>query len=331
MVRRFNIEFRDQSSKALNPQRTIDQYGYPFTCNPTIGCHFACKYCFSPIFVKKQLTDRRKDFFEDVIIKKGIPVLLEKELKKYSVLPQHLKRVQINETSDYYLPRIINSLQNQDEDTMYQTLDIFHRNWNSGNKWMLHILTKSPLILHHLDKLKDMKHMVQVEMSIATLDEKIKRQIEVSSPSIQQRLDTIKLLSDEGIFVRVMAMPFIGNYDDVKKIKNITFQYGASAFKNKGLNYFDWDELKGLSYSDLIQDKITRVKGRKDEKYEDLNYKSGEYVSTDNSFTKNVLMPTGKGDWSAMTKINERLMPTDQRIINCGYSDLNLEDWGYIV
>ena len=331
MTRKFNIEFRDQSSRAMNPQRTFDQYGFPFTLNPTIGCHYACKYCFSPIFVKKQLTDRRKDFFEDVIIKKGIPDLLEKELKKYSVLPQHLKRVQINETSDYYLSRIINSLPSQDEDIMYQILDIFHHSWNNGNKWMLHILTKSPLIKYHLDKLRDMKHMVQVEMSIATLDEKIKRQIEVSSPSIQQRLDTIKLLSDEGIFVRVMAMPFIGDYDDVKKIKDITFQYGASAFKNKGLNYFDWDELKGLSYSDLIQDKITRVKGRKDEKYEDLNHKSGEYITTGNSLSKNVLMPTGKGDWSAITKINERLIATDQRIINCGYSDLNSEDWGYII
>ena len=331
MKRQLNVVHREHSSKALNPQRTIDQYGYPFTCNPSIGCHFACKYCFSPIFVKKQLTDRRKDFFEEVILKEEIPALLEKELIRYNKLPQHLKRVQINETSDYYLPRIINSLQNQDEDIMYQILDIFHRNWNNGNKWMLHILTKSPLIKYHLDKLKDMKHMVQVEMSIATLDEKIKRQIEVSSPSIQQRLDTIKLLSDEGIFVRVMAMPFIGNYDDVKKIKDITFQYGASAFKNKGLNYFDWDELKGLSYSDLIQDKITRVKGRKDEKYEDLNHKSGEYITTGNSLSKNVLMPTGKNDWSAMTKINERLIATDQRIINCGYSDLNSEDWGYII
>ena len=310
MKRQLKVVHREHSSKALNPQRTIDQYGFPFTCNPSIGCHFACKYCYSPIFVKKQLTDRRKDFFEEVILKEEIPALLEKELIRYDILPQHLKRVQINETSDYYLPRIINSLQNQDEDIMYQILDIFHRNWNNGNKWMLHILTKSPLIKYHLDKLKDMKHMVQVEMSIATLDEKIKRQIEVSSPSIQQRLDTIKLLSDEGIFVRVMAMPFIGNYDDVKKIKDITFQYGASAFKNKGLNYFDWNELKTLSYSDLIQDKITRVQGRKDVKYEDLNYKSGEYITYREFTVKNVLMPTGKGDWSAITKMNERLIAT---------------------
>ena len=149
MTRKFNLEIRESASKAFNPQRTFDQYGFPFTCNPTIGCHFGCKYCYSPIFVKKQKENKRRDFFEQVILRKKIPALLEKELGNYRILPQHLKRVQINETNDYYLPRIINSLQNSDEDIMYQILDIFHRHWKDGNKWMLHILTKSPLIKYH--------------------------------------------------------------------------------------------------------------------------------------------------------------------------------------
>ncbi|HZW40425.1 MAG TPA: radical SAM protein [Ignavibacteriaceae bacterium] len=331
MVRHYNISVRENSSIALNPQGSIDQYGFPLTLNPTIGCHFACKYCYSPVFVKKQLTDRRKDFFEEVIFKKEIPALLEKELEKYSVLPNHLKRVQINETSDYYLPRIINGIQDGTlPDIMLEVLNIFQRQWDKGNKWMLHFLTKSPLIRFHLDKLIEMKHMVQVEMSIATIVEDIRRKIEVSAPSTQQRFDTIKLLSDNGIFVRVMAMPFYGDYNDVLNIKKVTAQYGAKAFKNKGLNYFDWDELKNLSYQDLIADKVSRVQGRKDIMYEDLNYKSGEDFLVNGKPTSiNLLMPIDR-KWAAVTKMEERIKPMDQKIINCGYGDINSEDWGYI-
>ena len=119
-----------------------------------------------------------------------------------------------------------------------EILNIFHRHWDNDNRWMLHILTKSHLILNHLDKLKDMKHMVQVEISFSTPYENQLRSLELYTPSIKKRLDTIERLSNEGIFVRVMAMPFFGDRDDLLQLKLDTFNSGAKALKNKGLNYY---------------------------------------------------------------------------------------------
>ncbi|MBL0176873.1 MAG: hypothetical protein IPP94_16700 [Ignavibacteria bacterium] len=53
MKRNISIIQRSTSSKPLNSQYPIGQYDFPFTFNPTIGCTFGCKYCYSPIFVAK--------------------------------------------------------------------------------------------------------------------------------------------------------------------------------------------------------------------------------------------------------------------------------------
>ena len=110
---------------------------------------------------------------------------------------------------------------------MLEILNIFQKHWDNGNKWMLHILTKSHLILKHLDKLKEMKEMVQVEISFSTPYENQLRSLEIYTPSIKKRLDTIEKLSNEGIFVRVMAMPFYGNSNDLDNLKQMTFDYGS--------------------------------------------------------------------------------------------------------
>ncbi len=71
-------------------------------------------------------------------------------------------------------------------------------------------------------------------------------------------------------------MPFYGDANDLQILWDVTRNAGAKAFKNKGINYFDWKELMNLSYEDLIHDKITRVAGRPDEKKTDMMIKSGE-------------------------------------------------------
>lgn len=56
-----------------------------------------------------------------------------------------MKRVQINETSEYYLPQIRRELSTQNKpDLMLGILDEFDKAWQADNKWMLHILTKRP-------------------------------------------------------------------------------------------------------------------------------------------------------------------------------------------
>ena len=117
-----------------------------------------------------------------------------------------------------------------------------------GNKWMLHMLTKNHNIIGYLPILKQMKEMVQVEFSMIHHDDSISRQYEKYTSSIPRRLDAISQLSKEGIFVRVMAMPFYGDQNDLTILKNMVFNSGASSdLRIKDLNYYDWNKLNNIN------------------------------------------------------------------------------------
>jgi len=154
------VSVKTGSVNALNAQTqsSIYPYGFPFTLNPTMGCSFGCKFCYSPLTYRKNFAKSdRVHFFNESTIKLDIAKSLDKDLTRLSPLPQHLKRVQINETSDYYLTEVLKKLEKEDRDVMMDILQVFQDHWDAGNKWMLHILTKSHLIEKHLGKLKEIK------------------------------------------------------------------------------------------------------------------------------------------------------------------------------
>ncbi len=315
------------SSKALNPQKNFLQYGFPFTLNPTKGCFFGCKYCFSYLALRKTPSE----FFQNIEIKENIAQLLDKELGKLQDLPQHLKRVQINEACDPYNPIVFSRMEKTDKNVMKEILEVFERHWNHGNKWMLHILTKSHVIVKHLEILERMKHMVQIEMSFAHIDEKEIRNLEMFTPSINKRLQTIRIFSDKDIFVRVMAMPFFGDTDDLTKLKETTFASGAKAFKHKELNYFDRSEVISTSYDELLQGNLCIRSGKNDFYNEDFIIRSGEEISKGQ--TLEILLPTviSKNNWAVPSKLNERLSLQKSPIVDMGYSMLNKENWNCII
>jgi DNA repair photolyase len=221
------------ASYGLRPQSVLGQYDFLFTLNPTVGCFFGCRHCYSPRAVCK-VHDAKREFFENVHVKITKPKLVKKDLKLFSTLPQRMKRVQINETSEYYLPRVMGFLKdNGHPDVMLDILDAFRQEWQAGNRWMLHILTKSPLILRHLAELKAMKEQVQREVSFATGDDSILRKIEFFTPTVRKRMDLVERLSKEGLFVRIMAMPFYGDAATLRALQKGTFDRGAQAFKKK--------------------------------------------------------------------------------------------------
>ncbi len=344
MNRKTQVILNNTSSYGLRPQSKLGQYDFPFTLNPVIGCFMGCKYCFSPgvAYQYKTQQEGRELFFTNAIVQLDKAEHLDNELSRYSVLPQHMKRVQVNEISEYYQSQVISELKDGEKpDLMEEILSKFKRHYHNGNFWMVHILTKSHLILNHLDILKDMKEQVQVEISFATYDDKISRSLEFYTPDVSKRLEVVEKLSDAGIFVRVMAMPFYGNKKDLLKLKRKTFKRGAKAFKNKGLNYFkDWDELRqDMTFDEFLNADLSTGKGRVDEKVESLIIKSGEYALNEdgNQRYKNVLVPRmdqyfkATEQWSAVTLMEKRFERRRMKMIDCGYNLCNSIDWGYII
>ncbi|MBW1612593.1 MAG: hypothetical protein JRJ57_01190 [Deltaproteobacteria bacterium] len=255
-------------------------------------------------------------------IKTWIPEKLDRELNNYRNLPQHLKRVQVNQACEYYLPEVITRTKRElERDIMREILEVFERHWLEGNQWMVHLLTKSHLICRHIDILSRLRHMVQVELTIICLDEEYRRQLERYAPTVKKRLEVIRCLSNAGVFVRIMAMPFVGTHEEGIRLREVAFNNGARAFKHKGLNYFNVD--------DLIKGETKKTKRRKDIIDSNLLVKSGEFV-TENGHPKTMrlLMPPKggiKGKWQ------DNLVETEVEVKRSGYSELNDVDWGYIV
>lgn len=267
-----HYSINQKSSTALNPQKKVGTFDFPFTLNPYIGCEMGCSYCFVPQIVIRR---SRNNFFHNVEVKANLAELLKKELKKYSTLPQHLKRVQIGVTTELFQPKVINFAEKElEQDPISEILKIFYDEDQKGNHWMLHLLTKNHNVVSYLEQLKLMKHMVQVELSIITLNETISRRYEKFTSSIKRRLDTIEKLAAEGIFTRVMAMPFYGDRENLIELKNEVFEKGAAAFKNKSLNYYDWENLDCTKLSD----ELSRTKSKTDDFESGLLIRSGEKI-----------------------------------------------------
>lgn len=313
-------------SYALGVQKKIGLFDFPFTLNPYIGCEMQCAYCFVPGPVIKKT---RNDFFTTVEIKDRLLDTLKKELKQYKTLPQHLKRVQIGVTTELFQPKVISNMRiGGNGDLVEKILATFKNEWDNGNKWMLHVLTKNHNIVNYLPILKNMKEMIQVEFSFIHHDEAVSRKYEKYTSSISKRLDAIKQISNEGIFVRAMAMPFYGNEKDLIVLRDNVFNAGAQAFKNKEINYYDWNNLDGINPLDDLK----RSKTKTNNYLQTMVIKSGEEKTP--KIMVEVEMPKIRKrnekfiNWAK--KPNEGLEKQSLPQIEMGYSSINNVDWGYL-
>lgn len=211
-------------------------------------------------------------------------------------------------------------------DIMAEVLQVFRKHWESGNHWMVHLITKSHMVLKHLDIISAMEDQIQLEMTITTLDEERRRQIEGWAPSVQKRLKVMREFATAGVFVRAMCMPLIGTRQEAEAIKDACFDHGARAFKHKGVNY--WDE------GALLNCETKRESGRQDEVFEDLLVNSCEPYRTNGEIQKivvrmPVIVKSGKSKrWKGYKEAD--LEDQEMTMEMSGYSETNDIDWGYV-
>jgi DNA repair photolyase len=299
----------------LAPQNLVNEL-YPFSLNTSVGCLFSCRYCY----LQTRFWPKQTKFGHEIRIKEWIPKQLDKELQKYRTLPQHLKRVQVNNSTEGYLPQAIRVMDEQlGRDLMREVLEVFLKHWHAGNKWMVHLVTKSHMILQHLDLIAEMRDQVQIELTITTLDKEKARILEGYAPSVDKRIKLIERFAKRGVFIRVMCMPFMGSESEAGEVRRVLFDHGARGFKHKSLNYFDEKEM--LEGNQVLKN------SKRDLIYHKLHIKSGEPFiaeSGEEAFVS-VLMPGGKKG-----KNYNDLNKESMTMVDWGYSEINDVDWKYI-
>ena len=176
--------------------------GLSYSLNPYQGCEHGCVYCYARNTHSYWGYSSGVDFESVILIKKNAAVLLEKLFQKPNYKPAP---IMLSGNTDCYQPI------EQEMKITRQLLEVMLK-----YRHPVGIVTKNALILRDLDIIKELNKykLVNVAISINTLDDELRRLMEPRTSSIPKRLDLVKKLSNAGIPVTVLAAPIIPGLND---------------------------------------------------------------------------------------------------------------------
>ena len=173
-----------------------------FVINPYVGCLHGCKYCYASFM--KRFTGHTEDWGTFIDIKDCDNEFEVKNLKG--------KTIFISSVTDCYNP-----IEKETELTRSILKELI------GVDAKIDITTKSSLVLRDMDIIKQLNN-VQVAISINTLDENFKNDMDNASP-IKDRIETLKTLHENGIKTVLFMSPIFPEITNFKEIINATKEY----------------------------------------------------------------------------------------------------------
>ena len=160
------------------------------------------------------------DFERKILIKKSAPELLEAHLKKKT---WKAATIVLSGNTDCYQPA------EKKFEITRKCLQVFLK-----YRHPVGIITKNALVLRDLDILKELSEhqLVGVNISITSLSEKTRRLLEPRTATIKKRLQTVKILSENGIPVNAMLAPMIPgiNSHELLQLAKTVAEHGALSF-----------------------------------------------------------------------------------------------------
>lgn len=210
--------FHETPKKIVNKVNSPDlNFGY--SMNPYQGCEHGCIYCYARNTHEYYGFSAGLDFESKIIIKQNAPDLLEKHLLQptWQAVP-----IMLSGNTDCYQP------QEKKFEITRKMLQVLLK-----YRHPVGIITKNALIQRDIDLLKELAHdrLVNVMISITTLNEELRRQMEPRTASAIKRLQTVEVLAKEGIPVGVMNAPIIPglNHHEIPNILKAGAEHGATA------------------------------------------------------------------------------------------------------
>lgn len=170
-----------------------------YVINPYIGCMHGCVYCYA-VFMKR-FTDHSEKWGEFVDVKINAAELIPEQTGKYEG-----KSILLSSVTDAYQP--IEKKYGLTRKILEKLIPL---------QPDLSILTKSDLVLRDIDLLKRFKDC-EVGLTISTLDDDLRREIEPFASPIAQRIKTLENLKAAGIKTYVFIGPILPFLTDWEKI-----------------------------------------------------------------------------------------------------------------
>ena len=223
-----------------------------YVINNYVGCNHGCIYCYAEFM--KRFTNHTEKWGEFLDVKKFNEEKFVKYLKKIN----SDKKILMSSVTDPYNPYEIK---------YKSTRNILKLFIQANNEHIhLEILTKSLLIFRDIDLLKKIKN-ITVGISLNTLNDNLRRQIEPCAGSIKSRIEILKKLKGENIPVYLFISPIFPMLTQLEEIiatckDTVDFIY----FENLNLRgrykktILDFISKNFPEYSQLYQDIYTKNK-----------------------------------------------------------------------
>lgn len=165
---------------------------YDFTLNPYSGCTFGCSYCYAAFFARSP--GERDEWGQWVKVKQNALDLLQRKRRK----PLVGKTIYMSSVTDPYQP-----IERELELTrsLLEELLCYH-------EVRLVVQTRSPLVTRDLDLLAQFP-AVQVNMTVTTDDDAVRKVFEPTCASIPARLRAIGEVAAAGIGACITMTPLL--------------------------------------------------------------------------------------------------------------------------
>lgn len=173
-----------------------EQCGYDFNLNPAIGCRFGCSYCYAANFTQDKAPSGH-EWGEWTILKSHAA----QAISKHS--PLSGKAIYMSTATDPYQPA------ERKQGITRGILEVLLEKKHQGCR--LVIQTRSPDVVRDIDLIQAIHQhgLCQVNLTISTDCDEIRKAFEPTCPSIEQRLDAARTLCDAGIQTAVTVTPIL--------------------------------------------------------------------------------------------------------------------------
>jgi len=200
----LTTEVQEVPARRILARNDSPDIGFDRSINPYRGCEHGCIYCFArPTHAFLGLSPGL-DFETKLFAKTDAAQALERELAEPGY---EVSTIAIGTNTDPYQPierryRI-----------MRRILEVL-----SATNHPVGIVTKSALVLRDLDILTSMakRGLVQVALSVTTLDRRLARAMEPRASTPDKRIETLQRLVDAGVPASVMVAPVIPGLTDME-------------------------------------------------------------------------------------------------------------------
>lgn len=233
---------------------------YDFTLNPYSGCSFGCTYCYAAFFSRNQKLSDNWGYW--IKVKENAVGLLQKK-RPHSLTG---KSIYMSSVTDPYQP-----IEKKLELSRGLLKEMLRQ-----HQPRLVIQTRSPLVTRDLDLLSKFEN-VQVNMTVTTDSEDVRRAFEPTCPSNKVRLKAISEVERAGINACITLTPLLPVSDPEVLSEQLLetgvkrfiiqpfhptrgkFIAGTRAAAQEAIERYKWTESRYKQVLQLLQKKLPNV------------------------------------------------------------------------